>query len=247
LIRGLVGRALPLFNPDSTNNDTAFRQGSYGELYTQPLVQKKHNLADEGTYFVANNAQTGIVPTYGTAFDATKPFITMFNNNATARLYLDYIALLAAVAGAQTTTAGFTAAALAVDNVNRYTSGGTTLGAGVNANMASAAASGVVVNCGAITAVGPSALVRNVSGLRNLRPSVSSTVINVAGDMNVLNFGANDGAVGSIVIANPNIMPQPMPPIVAGPGHCILFYLWYQGVSAPSAATYAPEIGFWVR
>src|SRR3954470_18246381 len=109
LIRGLVQRTLPSINPDSANNDVALRQGSYGEIYNQPLVRKAHNLADEGSYFVATNAQTAIVPTYGTSLVATSPFITVYNANATARLYLDYIALVAVVAGIQTTAVGYTA------------------------------------------------------------------------------------------------------------------------------------------
>lgn len=246
-MRGLVQRTLPSFNPDSTNNDVGSRLGSYGETYVQSLVRKQHNLADEGSYFVANNGQTAIVPTYGTALVATSPFISIYNGNSAARAYLDYIALTAVVAGAQTTTAGFTAAALVLDNFNRYTSGGTSLGAGNNANMASANASGLTINCGALVVPAASGSVRTISGLRNLRPSVSTTVINVVGDMNLLNFGSVEGATGSITIANANIMPQAMPPVIIGPGQTALLYLWFQGVSAPSAATYAPEIGFWVR
>src|SRR5258708_5183831 len=122
LIRGLVQRALPsAANADNSNVDVAFRQWPYGEMATQPLVRKAHNLADEGSYYIANNAQTGIVPTYGTAFAATSPFITIFNGNtANQRLYLDYIALVAIAAGACTTTAGYIAAAVVIDNINRF-------------------------------------------------------------------------------------------------------------------------------
>ena len=98
----------------------------YGAIYTNPLVRKTHNLADEGSYFTANNAQTGIVPTYGTAFSSTLPFITIYNNSA-LRTYVDYAALVAIAAGACTTTAGYIALALATDTGNRYSSGGTNL------------------------------------------------------------------------------------------------------------------------
>src|SRR4051812_16825581 len=248
LIRGIVQRALPTINPDSTNNDVAIRQGAYGEVYTQPLVRKQHNLADEGSYFVATNNQTAIVPTYGTSLVATSPFITIYNGNTNGqRIYLDYIALVAVVAGAQTTTAGYTAASVVIDNTNRYTSGGTAITGIVNPNMVSATASGATINCGAIVAPAASGSARTVVGLRNLRPSVSTTVINVVGDMNLLTFGSVKGAVGSITVANANIMPQALPPVIIGPGHTALLYIWYPVVSAPSAATYAPEIGFWVR
>src|SRR5260221_9688497 len=138
LIRGLVQRALPSPNPDSTNNDVGWRMDSYGDGYTQPLVRKTHNLADEGSFFTVNNAQSGIVPTYGTTFSSTLPFITIYNNSA-LRCYLDYAALVVIAAGTQATTAGYTALAISVDTGNRYSSGGTNL----TANIASCGASAV--------------------------------------------------------------------------------------------------------
>jgi hypothetical protein len=254
LIKGIVNRALPVPNSDNTNNDVAIRQSTYGEMFTMPVVRKQHTLADEGSYYVCNNAQTAIVPTYGTSLVATSPFIVI-SNGATAstsggpRLYLDYIALTAIVAGASTTTAGYTALAVYIDNILRYTSGGTNLSTTVyNANMASGLNnSSASIYCGAIVAPAASGAVRPICGLRNIRPAVSATVVNVVGDMHLLTFGSVEGAVGSITIANANLMPQALPPVVLGPGHSALIYVWYPVMTAPSAATYAPEIGFWVR
>ena len=250
LIRGLVQRALTTPNADSTNNDVALRQGTYGELYNQPLVRKAHNLADEGSYYTVNNAQTGIASAYNTAFTATAPFLLVYNGNtAGQRVYLDYLALVAIVAGACTTTAGYVAAAVVTDTGNRYSSGGTNLTANiVNPNYAAAvnAPAGVAVYAGAITATA-AVNARTVVGVRNLRPNVSTTVINVVGDMNLINFGSVEGATGSIVIANANIMPQAFPPVVIPPASSALFYLTYPVMTAPSAATFAPELGFWVR
>lgn len=247
LIRGLVQRALPSVNADSANNDVALRLDPYGGAYTQPLVRKAHNLADEGSYFVTNNAQTGIASAYNTAFTATAPFLLVYNGGA-VRVSLDYLALVAIAAGASTTLAGYIAAAVVTDTGNRYSSGGTNLTASItNPNYAAAAApAGVAVYAGAITATAAVAA-RTVVGVRNLRPSVSATVINVVGDMNLVNFGSVEGATGSIVIANANIMPQAFPPVVIPPVTSALFYLWYPVMSAPSAATFAPELGFWVR
>lgn len=252
LIRGLVQRALPSgLNTDNSNTDVALRQWSYGEVATMPLVRKAHVLADEGSYFVTNNAQAGIAPTYGTAFAATSPFVLIYNGStAGQRLYLDYVAMVAIAAGAQTTTAGYTAMAVVTDVGNRYSSGGTALAANiVSPNMASAVSTtqGVAIYCGAITATAASASAHTIVGIRNLRPSVSTTVINVVGDMNLLNFGGVEGAVGSITIANANIMPQALPPVIIGANQSVLFYIWYPVMTAPSAATYAPEIGFWLR
>lgn len=249
LIRGLVQRALPSTNADSANNDVALRLDPYGGAYTQPLVRKAHNLADEGSYFVTNNAQTGIASAYNTAFTATAPFLLVYNGGTTGtRLYLDYLALVAIAAGACTTTAGYIAGAVVVDTGNRYSSGGSNLTANiVSPNYAVAAApAGVAVYAGAITATAATAA-RTIVGVRNLRPNVSTTVINVVGDMNLINFGSVEGATGSITIANANIMPQAFPPVVVPQGSSALFYLTYPVMAAPSAATFAPELGFWVR
>jgi hypothetical protein len=246
LFKGLVQRALPSINTDSVNADVAIRQASYGEIYNQPLVRKTHNLADEGSFFIASSA-SGIVPTYGTSQAAASPFILIYNGSTTGqRLYLDYISLTAIVAGASTTTAGYTALGIVVDNTNRYSSAGTSL-TSVSPNMAASTGSGATIYCGAIVATTASGAARTVVSLRNIRPAVSATVINVVGDMNLLTLGSVEGATGSIVIANANIMPQALPPVIIGAGHTALIYLWYPVMTAPSAATYAPEIGYWVR
>lgn len=249
LLKGIVSRALPSANPDSSNNDVALRQNTYGDVFTYPAVRKSHVLADEGSYYTVNNNQTAIVPTYGTSFSATAPFILLYNGNTLGKsVCVDYAALAAIVAGTQSTTAGYTALAIVVDAGNRYSSGGTNLTNNINnVNMSVSLVSGLTAYCGAITASAATAAARAIVGVRNLRPSVSTTVINVVGDMHLLNFGSVEGAVGSIVIANANIMPQALPPLVIPPGNSALLYLWYPVMSAPAAATYAPEIGFWVR
>jgi hypothetical protein len=247
LIRSIPQRLIPAPTADGGGGgDLALRLDSYGGVYTMPAVRKAHVLAEEGSYYTAGTA-TGVVPTYGTSLSATAPFITVYNGNLSKNLYLDYIALTAIAAGIVATTIGYTALNVVVDNINRYTSGGTALGAGVNVNMNAASNSGAVINCGAITATAASANARTIVPGRNIRPGVSSTVANVAGDMNLLNFGSVEGATGSIVIANANIMPQALPPIMLPPGSTALISIWYAISTAPSAATYAPEIGFWVR
>jgi hypothetical protein len=219
------------------------------------MVRKAHNLVDEGSYYLCTNNQTGIVPTYGTSLALTSPFITIYNGNPSSsglNVYLDYLALVAIAAGASTTTAGYTAAAVVVDQGNRYTSGGTVLSANIvnpNTNYA-VNSSGVSIACGAIVATSASPNARTIVGIRNLRPALSSTVVNVVGDTNLMSFGGVEyGASGQISITAgvSNVMPQSMPPLVLAPNSTALFYIWYPVLTAPSAATYAPEIGFWVR
>lgn len=252
LISGIVARLRPVFNSDNQNNDVKLRLDPYGAPYTQPLVRKQHNLSDEGSYYVTNNAQTGIASAYNTAFTPTAPFLLVYNGNLAAgapSVNLDYLALVAIAAGACTTAAGYIAGAVVIDSGNRYSSGGTNLTGSIvnpNANAPNAPA-GISVYCGAIAATAASGSARTIVGVRNLRPNVSLTVINVVGDMNLVNFGSVEGATGSIVVANANVMPQAFPPVQVAPGWSALFYLTYPVMSAPSAATFAPELGFWVR
>ena len=128
LIKGLVSRALPSSNPDGANNDVAVRLDTYGAVYNQPLVRKSHALADEGSYFIINNAQTGITPPLATGYVATTPTLTIYNQDTLGRrLYLDYINLTNIVAVTATgATAGAANAFVAavVDNGSRYSSGG---------------------------------------------------------------------------------------------------------------------------
>ncbi len=246
VIKGLVQRALPSApNADNANNDIAVRLDPYGGVFTQPAVRKSHVLADEGSYYTAGQSGA-IVPTYGTSLVTTSPFITIYNANAALRVYVDYVALAAVVAGAQTTAVGYTALGVVVDSGNRYSSAGTQLTPN-NVNLVSGNAAGVIIWCGAIVAGAASANARTLVPGRNLRPSVSTTVINVAGDAHLLNFGSVEGAAGTVAVANANIMPQALPPLLIPPLSTALLYLWWPLLTAPSAATYAPEVGFWVR
>lgn len=253
LLRGIVQRALPSINLDNANVDVGVRQFSYGEVCTQPMVRKAHNLADEGSYFVANTAQTGVaLANYVTSFTAVDPFIVIFNNNPTGgkNCYLDYIALTASTAGVSTTTAGFTAVGVYVDQGNRLGATAGTVMTVVNPNLYYPAnASNVVANAGC-NATAASAAVRAIVGQRNVRPALSTTVVNVIGDMNMFVFGGVEGTVNgqiSITAGVSNIIPQNFPPVIIPPQCSGLLYIWYPVLSAPSAAAYVPEVGFWVR
>jgi hypothetical protein len=119
-----------------------------------------------------------------------------------------------------------------------------------NVNMLSPAnASNISVNAGC-NALAASSAVRTICGFRNLRPGLSTTVGNVLGDLIWINFGgveANASGQVSITAGVPNLIPSSMPPCIIGPGQSALLYLWYPVLSAPSAAAYAVEVGFWVR
>jgi hypothetical protein len=250
IIKGLVQRALPSRNFDSANQDVAVRLFTYGEMFTQPLVRKAHNLADEGTYFVTNNNQTAITPTFGTAFSATLPIVLIQNvatGSVATQAYIDYITLTAIAATTAASAGVSTNLAVVVDNGLRYSSGGTALPVYNNPNMNSNTKSVCTAYCGAITATVASAAARTICGFRTVRPAASATAMTVVGDQINLNFGGVEGgSAGSIVLLNPNIIPIQLPPVILGPQQSCLVYLWFNATT-PAAGSFVPEIGQWER
>lgn len=250
LVKGIVSRILPSINPDSTNTDVAVRQHSYGEVMTMPVVRKAHVLADEGSYFVLHNNQTAIAPPTATAFVATTPTLVLTNLDPVKRMYIDYISLTTITAFTAVSGAGPMFASIVLDNTatGRYSSGGTQLTtAPQSPNMAVQSTSQVNAYFGAITATAASAAARTIVGQKMIRPAASGTAVTVIGDTIVMNSGGVESAVGStITLANPNIIPVPIPPIILAPTQTLLVYT-YQAATTPTAGTILPEVGFWLR
>ena len=205
---------------------------------------------DEGAYFVCNNAQTGLAITAAAAFAATTPFILISNNDAAGgkNIWLDYLDLVTTAAGSAASGLTLIQAALYLDNILRYSSGGTDISNKiVSPNMAISPTSIAKVYAGAITAAAASGSVRAVSGLRTLRPCVSGTVADVVGETKHMTFGGGGlPTSGSVTAANPNVIHVPMPPVKIGPQMSALIYLFYAAAGTPVAASYAPELG-WVE
>lgn len=252
LIRSLVQRGLPPLNPDNANIDVSLRLDSYGGVFTNPTVRKSHSLADEGSYFIINNNQTGITPPLATSFVATTPALVIYNNSA-LRLAVDYINLMNLVAVTCTSgTAGQLdlSAALVIDNGNRYSSAGSILPAPISPNMAiGSIANLITAYFGAITATAATSAARTVIGQRMIRPLPVAAAMTVVGDNFLFNFGGvENAAAGSITIANANVIPVPCPPVIIGPNQSMLLYLWWAALTpAGGAAGFLPEIGFWLR
>lgn len=255
LVRGIVARYLPQANVDSPQVDVPPRFARYGEQYIVPLMRKQHALADEGSYFIANNnAQAGILSTPATGFVATTPAAIIYNGDSPTspnykRVYLDFLNLVTTVVGSAASALVNLQAALYIDNGNRYSSGGTEITANiVSPNMDLTPKSIAKVYFGALTATAATAAVRALSPLRVVRPAVSGTVMDVVGETKWFNFGAVEGMLnGSITIANANFIPVPLPPVIIGPNQSALLYLWQNVGGTNVAATYAPELGFWER
>jgi hypothetical protein len=203
--------------------------------------------ADEGCYFVTNNAQTGVAMTTTVAFSATAPFLIIQNTAAAGgkKIYLDYLDLVTTAAGSAASGLTLIQAAVYLDSILRYSSGGTNLTANIaSPNMALSPTSVAAVYAGAITSAAASAA-RAICGLRTIRPTVSATVADVVGEMKHFSFGGSASARGvAITVASPNVIPVPLPPIIVGPQQSALIYLFYAAAGTPVAASYAPELGW---
>lgn len=254
LIKGLVSRVLPAANADSANTDVALRLDTYGGLFTYPLVRKAHGLADEGTYWVVNNSQTGITPPLAVGYVATTPALVIYNNDTLGRkLFLDYITLSNIVAVTATTSVVGEANAfyaLVIDNSNRYSSGGTVLPSPVNVNMQSnQAVPNILSYFGAVTALAATTAARTLVGQRMTRPSPTTSALTLVGDTWLINFGGVEQATpSSITVTNAGSYPVPMPPAMVPWGSSLLLYLWWANhTPAGGAAGFLPEVGFWMR
>ncbi len=262
LIRGLVSRALPLPNVDSQSTDVALRLGRNGEAAVLSYVRKAHLLADEGAYFVANNAQTGILSSAAVGFVATTPSLIIINNDSGSnpnakRIYLDYIELLVTAAGVTATAAQAKYCAALIDATGRYSSGGTNLTANIaSPNMDLLPASIAQAYFGALTATAASVSVRTIAGQRLVRfPVTATTAPDLAGDVVHIEFGSveppasNQAGSSGVLQANGYYSTIKMPPVIIGPRQAFLLYLWQlvAGGTYTTATTYAPEIGWWER
>jgi hypothetical protein len=257
LIRGLVSRILPPINPDSQNIDVSQRFSRYGEGAVLSYVRKSHLLPDEGSYFVTNNAQTGLATALlGTAFSQTtlSPTLIITNTDIVGgkRIYLDYVTLATTAAGAAASGLTFIAAAITTDtSASRYSSGGSDLTANIivpNSDIVTAK-SIAVVKFGTLTLNAATAGAKTVVGQRTLRPTASGAAADVIGETKILNFGGVEGGMfatyATLTAINSSV--QSLPPLVIGPQSCAIIHLWSPGAALTTGISYAPEMGWWER
>jgi hypothetical protein len=251
LVKAIATRILPVRTLEGVESESFLRASLYGDLKVQSMVAKAlHMSADEGSYFITNNGQTGIPAPAQTGFVNTTPLILIQNLDSAGgrRIYLDYLDLVTTLAGSAVAAASVIQAAVVLDAIQRFSTGGTNLTPNnVSPNMDIAGARSVAAVFYAPITLVPSAVARTVVGLRTVRPTVSATVLDVVGEEKHFNFGGIEAMLnGNIVVANANLISLPMPPIVIGPGQSALIYLWFVS-TAPIPAQYAPELGWWER
>lgn len=247
---GEVDRTKP--HAELDGSDTDVRLSRYRELSVMPFSYTKHPYVDEGSYFTANNAQTGLATAAApTTFSATNPFLLLYNNGSVtddfaSRIYLDYILLLSTAAGTGATNIQF---AIVKDSVSRYSSGGTEITANIVPCGPTSTSSAMKMWAGNITASAASASARTIVGNRVIKTyTAPAPTVN---DQYMVRSGAPSVSENLVYTNNGTTLITSMktvdsiPPIVAGAGESILFYLWFTGQSA--ASSFAPEVSWWER
>lgn len=198
---------------------TGIRQFGFGP--------KMHPYADEGRYFMATNPTpgTGIISGAVTALADTTPLLLVKNNNTVAsgiKMYLDVLRLHVTVVGVGHTSPKLTLKTDSSQTAARYTSGGTSIGAGVNTNADSAVASAAQVYFGAITAAA-------AGSARLLDTFQLASAIEVVNDTWNVDFGASSMGPKAALADNSTTITHgyfPTAPIVIGPQEHFAAHLW---------------------
>jgi hypothetical protein len=262
LFKGLVRRFLPSPSMEGPESEGYARLLRYNEPAIGSMVRKSHLLTDEGTYFVVNNAQSGILDTGNAAFAITHPNLYVANtadpSDPTSRsIGMDYVDLSVTVVGA-TTTAVSKCFSIYLVKGNNYSSGGTDLSSKVWALNPRVGANASVAKCyfGALTTTDPAVSLgttRAIVGERQWRMPVSTSVPDAVGDRLRIEFGSVEeetslaiGTTGALM-ANVYQAVQKVPAIVIPPGWSMALCLFAQTGAYGTGTTYLPEAGWWER
>lgn len=237
-----VARALPTRNADSSTAATPNRTGPYSEAYALPLGAGNWIFADEGSYYVANNATlaTGIAGHAApvVADTDTKPLLHLFNGS-TKTVIPDYLFLEVTAAG----TAGtIQYTVIYTDNkgTTALSSGGTAITA-VPTNSAGAGAdSTIVITFGAVVA--------SMTSSKKVGQQIGREVIPVVQDTLLFKFGPVSGSAHAALTTAgtaTNHLVQLFAPIAIAPGGNLNISQIRPSQSA--AASYQFSFGYWVR
>lgn len=203
--------------------------------YLQPDML--HALADRGAFYTTVNptAGTGIAFRVLTAFDATKP-LAVLKNTATAggvRVYPAWLRLITSVVPAAATSAELT---MTVDNVSRYTNGGSAL---------VPAASSFVDAVTSVATLKFGAVVSPVAGasVKTIHRSTTRTVIPKVLDELLIVFGGTQysGALADLAGASASRIVVLAAPVVLDGGESLLIHPWFP-TNAVTAAEFELEM-----
>ena len=202
------------------------------------VSNKEFGCVDEGSYFMALTPTpgTGVIGTVSiAAITDVSPTMVVYNGHASKYLYPQFLNLHETVVSTSGARVQFT---FYVDNVNRYTSGGTALTIN-NANSGSTLGSGAVINVGAI--VSPAA-----SAKKLIDHVVFRGTIDVVEDQYEFVFAsAGAGTSTGSRAATVSDFSKTLPPVAIAPGHSLGMHQW--AASQVNAPTYEYRLGFIAR
>ena len=218
------------------------KYGRYGESFGYsigPLAT-----ADEGNYYHVTNAlpSTPITDAVRTTYSSTSGLFYINNTDTPVltggqgtRIYMDFLRLLVNIVPASATSFQYL---VTIDNIVRYSSGGTQLTTVNNSSMDSGHTALATVFFGAVTLAAASASVRQLSR------GILRGQIPIANDVLILDFtmpphASTGAATAGIIVDSPG-------PAIIGAGHSLIVHTWYPGNSA-TAAQFEVEAGFWQR
>jgi len=242
-----VSSLKPAATPDGKIPAPNARGGRYLEQYVMTIIPNKSTLADEGSYFTANNGQTGQATAANVplVFSANVPNFIVYNTatpgiSTSPKIYLDYVLWAVSAAPTGTTSVQF---AVVRDIGNRLSSvgtGGATL-TPIRSNSAGPSSIAAISSGGQMVATTATSSAVTFVGNRILRGSIP-----IVNDVYILQFGSVDSVATTVgTIAAATHILEPLPPLVINPNESALIYLWYPGMSA--AQTNLPEIGWYER
>jgi hypothetical protein len=229
-------------NADGTAAVSPSRTGSYGEAYALAIGNGRTLMADEGSYFVAQNATVGTQLTGHVApaiADTSTKSIIHFYNGGTNDVYLDYLVITTVVANASATAVDFKAY---IDNkgATALASGGTAITTIANTRSNSANTTGITLTAGACTTSGFTSPKRVLQ--RTVKP-----YIGIALDSYSFVFGNGAwGPTGYALVTAVTHTLTSCAPVVVGPGGN--FGFCQIGPSGASTAmTFEFEMGWYER
>ena len=233
LLKGIVSRLLPQISADGTESERAPRMSRYGEFFVSLMAMTKHPLAQEGTYFVAENPTLGTGAAGGVlaAFaDATAAFVIQNTLDPSIpnqpNIDLDVMKLMYTVAPASATGLRY---AIKLDNASRIPTAGFAL-LGIAQNVGSVLRASIA-KVWAFTG-GTLMTVPVSSGSARVVAAGAIGGLPVVGSESMVRFGD----IGANSSGNTGGM-SPTTPVSIPPGWFAVIYLWWPGnaVTGPSA------------
>ena len=249
---GIVSRNRPQAWPDRAEG--RFRLGRYGEQLSQSLTPTKHQLAEEGSYFVATTPTpgTGIAMTISTAFADTVAMFAIKNiadpaNPASKWIYLDYLRLILLGTAPTAVVSRHFAIKRSTHDREPTTVANRTVMTPVNVSKSGDASIARPLSYSAAAAMTvPASVVSDPVVCRACLP----TGLGITGDQYILKFGGEDMAPMTGLTATRAAAPATIvtnaPPLIIAPGEWLVFHEWCL-TEATNGPTFEHELAWWER